>query len=298
MCRGLASISIPNSVTNIGIGAFDWCTSLASVSLPTNLATINGWVFDGCALTTITIPSSVTSIGRAAFYDCDLTNVFVPGNVTNIGLSAFSGCWHLAAISVAASNSCYASSDGVLFDKTLTTLVQYPGGKSGNYTVPTGVTNIGTYAFYDCGGFTNITVPSGVATIADNAFSFCNALRGLYFTGNAPSIGLDVFNGDNNTNAYYLPGTTGWGPMFGTIPTALWQPQMQISDGSLGVRTNQFGFNVTWASGMVAVVEACINLANPVWSPMETNTFAAGSFYFSDSTWTNYTKRFYRVRSP
>ena len=55
--------------------------------------------------------------------------------------------------------------------------------------------------------------------------------------------------------------------MFSGRPTALWKPQVQAGDASFGVRTNQFGFNIAWASGMVVVVEACANLDNPVWSP-------------------------------
>jgi hypothetical protein len=78
----------------------------------------------------------------------------------------------------------------------------------------------------------------------------------------------------------------------------LWLPQVQSSDASFGVRTNQFGFNINWASGMVVMVQACTNLANSIWSPISTNTLTGGSFYFSDPKWTNYPARFYRLRSP
>jgi hypothetical protein len=73
---------------------------------------------------------------------------------------------------------------------------------------------------------------------------------------------------------------------------------VQSSDASFGVRTNRFGFDITWASGQVIVVEACTDLANAIWSPLQTNTLSSDSFYFSDSQWTNYPRRFYRVRSP
>ena len=102
----------------------------------------------------------------------------------------------------------------------------------------------------------------------------------------------------DNATVYYLPGTTGWDDFSANtgIPVALWRPQMQTSDGSFGVRTNQFGFNINWASGMVIVVEACTNLATPVWSPVSTNTLTSGSSYFCDPQWTNYPARFYRLR--
>ena len=100
------------------------------------------------------------------------------------------------------------------------------------------------------------------------------------------------------------PSITCRGPRAGTnfaqltgLPTVLWNPQVQ-NDASFGVQTNQFGFNITGSSNLVIVVEACTNLANPVWQPVQTNTLTGGSSYFSDPQWTNYPARFYRLRSP
>ena len=64
-----------------------------------------------------------------------------------------------------------------------------------------------------------------------------------------------------------------------------------------GVRTNQFGFNITGSSNLVIVVEACC-LTNLTWVPVGTNTLTGGSCYFSDPQWTNYPVRCYRLRSP
>jgi len=109
-----------------------------------------------------------------------------------------------------------------------------------------------------------------------------------------------VFDGDNNVIVYYLPGTTGWSDFANNtgVLTALWLPQVQTSDASFGVQANQFGFNINWARGQTLVVEACTDLSNPVWTPVATNTLTGGSSYFSDSQWTNYPGRFYRLRSP
>jgi hypothetical protein len=51
-------------------------------------------------------------------------------------------------------------------------------------------------------------------------------------------------------------------------------------------------------NGQTVIVDACTNLSNPVWQPVQTNTFTTGSAYFSDPQWTNYPNRFYRLRSP
>jgi hypothetical protein len=107
-----------------------------------------------------------------------------------------------------------------------------------------------------------------------------------------------VFANDTNAVVYYLPGSTGWGTTFGSPPltTMLWLPQMLTNDGSFGVQTNQFGFNISWASGQTVVVEASTNIIS--WQPVQTNTLKTGTTYFSDPQWTNYPGRFYRLRSP
>jgi hypothetical protein len=109
-----------------------------------------------------------------------------------------------------------------------------------------------------------------------------------------------VFSGDTNATAYYLPGTTGWSSSFGGLQAMLSnsQPLIQTGDGSFGVQNNQFGFNITGTTNIPIVVEACTNLANPAWIPLQTNTLTNGSFYFSDAQWTNYPGRFYRISSP
>jgi hypothetical protein len=130
------------------------------------------------------------------------------------------------------------------------------------------------------------------------AFSGCASLTSVYFQGNAPSADSSVFSGDNYLTVYYMPGTTGWGPFLADRPAVRWNPQVQPGNASFGVRTNLFGFAIAGTSGLAVVVEACTNLASPVWLPLGTNTLANGSAFFSDPQWTNYASRFYRLRSP
>ncbi len=223
--------------------------------------------------------------------------------------------------------------NGVLFDKNHATLVQYPVGLIGSYTIPDGVINIGSEAFtgstlsnvviphsvtsigefaFGGGQLNSIIVPNSVTSIGSYAFFDCYELAAVYFLGNAPAADSTVFQLKHgyyestfyyyfyNATAYYLPGTTGWDDFSANtgVPTALWLPQVQTGDASFGVQTNQFGFNINWASGQTVVVEACTNPASLVWQPIQTNTLTSDSVYFSDPQWANYPTRFYRLRLP
>jgi len=227
------------------------------------------------SLTSVTIPNSVTSIGSYAFYACySLISVTIGNSVTNIGNSAFSHCTSLTSVTIPNSVTSIGNNE---FDTCISLT---------NVTIGNSVTNIGYAAFYVCPSLTSVTIPNSVTSIGDYAFASCTNLTGVYFQGNAPSVGLLVFSGDNKATVYYLPGTTGW------------NPQVQTSGANFGVRTNRFGFTITGTSSMVIVVEACTNLANPIWSPLQTNTLTGGSSYFSDPQWTNYPARFYRLWGP
>ena len=234
----LTSITIPNSVTSIGVDAVYGCTSLTSVTIGTNVITIGGGAFCDCTrLASITIPNSVTGIGTDAFYRCT----------------------SLSAITVDALNPSYSSVDGVLFNKTKTTLIQYPLGEAGTvYTMPDSVTSIGGDAFFNCTSLTSVMIPDSVTNIGDSAFSSCTSLtsvtigtnvtgiaaqaffgctclRGVYFEGNAPSADSSVFSGDSNATVYYLPGTTGWGTTFGGLPTMLLPYTYTTSNGTITI---------------------------------------------------------------
>jgi hypothetical protein len=378
-CSGLTNVTIGNGVTSIGMQAFNLCTSLTSITISNSVTNIGENAFQDCSgLTNATIGGGVTSIGDWAFAGCTSLNAImvnpanlfyssingvlfnksqttlvqypgglggsytIPNSVISIGNWAFYSCANLTAIIVDPNNPAYASAGGVLFNKSQTALIRYPGGMAGNYTIPNTVTSIADFAFQGCSGLTGVTIPDSVTVIGEGAFYDCTRLtsvtipngvtsieegtfEGCYGLTNATigsgvtSIGYFAFCGDDYLTVYflgdapgvdypftgwptfyYLPGTTGWGapPTLLGLPMLPWLPQVQNNGPVFGVQTNGFGFNINWASGQTVVVEACTDLANPVWSPVGTNTLTGGSSYFSDPQWTNYPGRYYRLRSP
>ncbi len=282
-----------NYTTNNGaITITGYSGSGAKVTIP---STINGLpvtsvgnsAFSGAGLTSVTIPDSVTNIGEYAFGGCwGLAGVTIGNSVTRIGDSAFNACWSLTSVTIP--DSVISLGDNA-FDHCLSLT---------DVTIGSNVASIGQSAFGCCHSLASVTIPNSVTNIGDRAFQSCSSLTSVYFQGDAPRVGSDVFNGNDEATVYYLPETTGGGVFFAERPSVLWTAQVQTTGTSLGLQTSQFGFTIAGTSNLVVVVEACTNLANPTWSPLQTITLSGTSFYFSDPQWMNYPTRFYRLRSP
>ena len=197
-CYCLTSVTIGDSVTDIGNDAFNGCRSLTSVTIPDSVTSIGSYAFTDCiSLTSVTIGDSVTNIGNNAFKDCSsLTSLTIPASVTTIGDYAFFKCTSMAGFSVDKNNQSYASDNyGCLYNKSKTTLIQYPIGNSRtSFTIPDSVTSIGNGAFQFCDSLKNVTIPGSVTSIGGWAFSDCSSLTSVAIPNSVMSIGNCAFS--------------------------------------------------------------------------------------------------------
>ena len=85
-------MTIPNSVTGIGTGAFYGCSGLASVTIPNSVTTIGDAAFRDCSgLASVTIGTGVLSIGSEAFYNAKPKKVIWLTNTPPSGYSNAAG---------------------------------------------------------------------------------------------------------------------------------------------------------------------------------------------------------------
>ena len=226
----LSTVSIPNSVKNIDVGAFYKCRYLKSVNLPSDIKTINEYTFRFCnSLTNITIPDSVQSIGDMAFENCcSLSDVVLPDNVISIGRYSFDSCYNLSEISIP--DSTFIIGEYSFYNCKNIRMIE----------IGYNVENIGFLAFGSCEKLTNIMVdsknkyyssddgilfnknqseiiqypcanerknyniPNSVTTIGHHAFSDCSNLLNIFFPNSVESIENYAFSNCDQITSVFI----------------------------------------------------------------------------------------------
>ena len=201
--QSLTSIEIPSSVTTIDPDAFAYSNALTSITVNepnVNYSSVGGVLFNndqsslvayanGIPATTYSIPTGVTSIAGSAFRGANLTSVTIPASVTTIGDSAFGGSQVTSVIFSGTS--------------TLTTIGGYAfqSAQIASITIPPSVTSIGDSAFDGAMGLASVVFSgtSTLATIGNNAFNNA-AFTAVTIPSSVRTIGQHAFLSNNLTS--------------------------------------------------------------------------------------------------
>lgn len=239
----ITSVTIPNSVTNIGANAFSSCIDLKSATLGNSVETIGNSAFNGCKnLETVNMGNSVKNIGNDAFRATNINDIIIPSSVTNIGGWAFAECHNLETIDIPSSVEtvgdyafAYCSNLAkAVYNPETTTIGEtaFLGTKvnlqQGNeeeeyvlrYEIRDGAVIV---SGYNSNIPENLTIPStvtidgveyAVTGIRENAFYGCDKLKSIEISEGIETVGDKAFSGCKNLESISIPSSVnnfgGW----------------------------------------------------------------------------------------
>ena len=166
--------------------AFFVCINLTSISVPNSVKNIGEWAFAGCSLlSSIDIPNSVISIGNNAFAGClSLKYISIPESVICLNGNPFGDCE--GEIECLSANFIYE--DDVLFNKDKSEIISFRNQEIESYIIPDSVTSIGDGAFWCCSSLSSLFIPNSVNSIGDGAFEGCSSLSSLVIPDSVVNI--------------------------------------------------------------------------------------------------------------
>lgn len=182
-------------ISIIGPQAFQSKT-INSIDFPSTVYRIGYNAFWGAKLPKeFRIPSSIKKIDAHAFAECqNLTTVYIPASVMDIGYAPFFNCRDLEKIVVDEANPYYKSVDGILYNKDMTEIIQFPCAKQMvKYTAPNTLVSVNREAFSHTLNLFTVVLPEGVQYLSVGAFSQA-IIRDIYLPATIREIGDAALN--------------------------------------------------------------------------------------------------------
>ena len=232
---GITSITIPDSVTSIGVDAFyylktyslersiyinsfkKWCEIDFENYYSNPMSGGSELYLNNFLIKEIKIPNNITNINDYTFCGCrSLTSVTIPDSVTSIGEGAFRDCTNLTSIAIPDSvtrigeftfSGC-ESLKSITIPDSVTSIGReaFSGCESlTSITIPDCVTSIGNGAFYGCKSLTSITIPDSVTSIGEGAFRNCKSLTSITIPDSVASIGDYTFASCTSLTSITIP---------------------------------------------------------------------------------------------
>ena len=200
----VTQITLPDSITEIGEGAFRYCFKLEKINFPAGLKTIGDGAFLDCgSLKTADLPDGVESIGKGTFAGCSsLTKFRIPKGLKKMGTGAFLNCSSLKVFTgspdsgTASEDTPVLDADGAVYTADGTVLLAYPGAAAESFTVKEGTKTI-AYGAFEGASLNEVILPESLTEIGNYAFYNCAALKAPVLHEGLKKIGMHAFSADD-----------------------------------------------------------------------------------------------------
>ena len=204
----LTAVSIPNTVEEIGEGAFEHCTALSTLRFApgSRLSTIGGRAFYRCSsITSLTIPDSVQSIGDEAFYELgNLKYLTMSGELDTTGWlsTSYSDRYQLETLTLTGQYVCKGIKNTHDWGDDWRSI---PGRNAKKVILSEGITEISDGAFSNCSKIEQVVFPSSLKAIGEYAFDDCRSIKQIDFPANLQAIGKRAFSNCSSLTDINLP---------------------------------------------------------------------------------------------
>ncbi|MBP3524718.1 MAG: leucine-rich repeat protein [Clostridia bacterium] len=203
----LESIHLPDSLTSIEFGAFQYCEKLQTIRFPEKITEIESGMLSGCiALNEVELHDGIVRIEYGVFENCSsLAEIRLPNNEQLLlEETAFSGSG-LKSIRLPKKCARYRLTDDVLYDvDSMTALYALKSGRT-RYSISKGTKQIASSAFINHPNVTHVDLPETVVEIRDDAFRDCCALEEIVLPDSLQCIGNAAFSGCIHLRHVKLP---------------------------------------------------------------------------------------------